>query len=333
VTVKKKVYGITLAFALLFSAAAGIMLADSVKASSEDYLPPGPQVPSIRINSDGSITPETDLISRNGNVYTLTADVNEYQITIERSNIVLDGAGYTLRIANGSNNGVYLGFLTNVTIRNIEIIAFYTAISMHYCSRCHITGVKTSKYISLGYSDYNTVTESTARISLQGDILASTQPNNNLFYRNNLTEIVFTGAQASVESNIFYKNNMLLDYDNLYIFPLPNKVNSWDNGSVGNYWSDYLTRYPNASEIGNTGIGDMPYVIDEDNVDYYPLMYPYDIENDVIAFPTPEPQPSPSPEPQQEPEPFPTTLVATASAATATMIGIILLVYFKKRKH
>jgi hypothetical protein len=35
----------------------------------------------------------------------------------------------------------------------------------------------------------------------------------------------------------------------------------------------------------------------------------------------------------EEPEPFPTTLVATASAATATMIGIILLVYFKKRKH
>jgi hypothetical protein len=33
------------------------------------------------------------------------------------------------------------------------------------------------------------------------------------------------------------------------------------------------------------------------------------------------------------PEPFPTALVATASAASATVIGVGLLVYFKKRKH
>jgi hypothetical protein len=34
-----------------------------------------------------------------------------------------------------------------------------------------------------------------------------------------------------------------------------------------------------------------------------------------------------------EPEPFPTVLVATASGASAAIIGIGLLVYFKKRKH
>jgi hypothetical protein len=38
------------------------------------------------------------------------------------------------------------------------------------------------------------------------------------------------------------------------------------------------------------------------------------------------------PEPQPEPEPFPTTLVA-ASSATVAIIGVGLLVYFKKRKH
>jgi len=327
-TVKKKVYGLTLAFALLFSAAAGLLLADSAKAGSEYYLPPGPQVPSIRINSNGSITPETDLISRNGNVYTLTADVNEYQITIERSNIVLDGAGHTLRITNGSNYCVYLGFLTNVTIKNIEIIASFTAINMHSCSRCHITGVKTSKYIELVYSDYNTVTESTARIRLQGDMLASAQPNNNLFFRNNLTGITLTGVKSSVESNIFYKNNILLrpGSDDLHISPfLISKHNFWDNGSVGNYWSDYAARYPNASEIGNTGVGDTPYVIDADNVDYYPLMCPYDIENDAIAFPTPEPTSTP------EPEPFPTALVIAVSGVAVAIIGVGLLVYFRKR--
>ena len=104
------------------------------------------------------------------------------------------------------------------------------------------------------------------------DVSESTQSNNNVFFRNNITEIVFSGVKSSVESNIFYKNNMLLDADNLYIFPLPNKHNFWDNGSVGNYWSDYAERYPNASEIGNTGVGDTPYVIDAANQDRYPLM-------------------------------------------------------------
>lgn len=27
-----------------------------------------------------------------------------------------------------------------------------------------------------------------------------------------------------------------------------------------NYWSDYLTKYPNATEIDNTGVGSQPYV-------------------------------------------------------------------------
>jgi hypothetical protein len=82
-----------------------------------------------------------------------------------------------------------------------------------------------------------------------------------------------------------------------------------------------LTKYPKASEIGNTGIGDTPYAIDADNVDNYPLMYPYDIEKDTIALPTPE----------TEPEPFPTMLVV-ASVITVAVVIVGLLVYFKKRQ-
>jgi nitrous oxidase accessory protein NosD len=32
-------------------------------------------------------------------------------------------------------------------------------------------------------------------------------------------------------------------------------VETWDNGNVGNYWSDYLTKYPNAAEVDGSGIG------------------------------------------------------------------------------
>jgi len=52
-------------------------------------------------------------------------------------------------------------------------------------------------------------------------------------------------------------------------------ANIWDNGSVGNYWSDYLTEYPNATETNSSGVWNTPYVIDTNNTDYYPLMVQY----------------------------------------------------------
>jgi hypothetical protein len=58
---------------------------------------------------------------------------------------------------------------------------------------------------------------------------------------------------------------------------LVNTWNAWDDGypSGGNYWSDYQTIYPNASEIDSSGIWNTPYVIDANNTDHYPLMSPY----------------------------------------------------------
>jgi hypothetical protein len=40
----------------------------------------------------------------------------------------------------------------------------------------------------------------------------------------------------------------------------------WDNGTAGNYWSDYLVKYPNASDVDILGIGDMPYLIESNSI-------------------------------------------------------------------
>jgi hypothetical protein len=90
-------------------------------------------------------------------------------------------------------------------------------------------------------------------------------------------------------------------------------VNFWDNGKEGNYWEDY-----NGTDANRDGIGDAPYVIDADNVDRYPLMFPYNVENDTVVLPPPEL--------------FPTALII-ALAVIITVEGIGLLIYFKKRKH
>jgi len=76
-------------------------------------------------------------------------------------------------------------------------------------------------------------------------------------------------------NNTFHHNN--LSNNTWLICDLPGIPNSWDNGypSGGNYWSDYEARYPNASEIDDSGIWDTPYAIDENNQDNYPLMNPW----------------------------------------------------------
>jgi nitrous oxidase accessory protein NosD len=61
----------------------------------------------------------------------------------------------------------------------------------------------------------------------------------------------------------------------------PAQPNTWDDGypSGGNYWSNYtgIDEYsgPSQNETGSDGIGDTPYVIDENNTDRYPLMAPF----------------------------------------------------------
>lgn len=42
----------------------------------------------------------------------------------------------------------------------------------------------------------------------------------------------------------------------------------------GNYWSDYITKYPGAAENDSSGIWNTLYVIDADNVDNYPFVNP-----------------------------------------------------------
>ncbi|MCW4034543.1 MAG: right-handed parallel beta-helix repeat-containing protein, partial [Candidatus Bathyarchaeota archaeon] len=44
-------------------------------------------------------------------------------------------------------------------------------------------------------------------------------------------------------------------------------ANAWDNGKQGNYWSDYQEK-----DSDSDGIGDTPYVIDDNNKDTYPFM-------------------------------------------------------------
>jgi len=97
---------------------------------------------------------------------------------------------------------------------------------------------------------------------------------NNSFYHNN------------------FKNNTQQVYDYSWDYPeqCPVSINIWnvDYPSGGNFWSDYdgvdVYSGPYQNETGSDGIGDTPYILDENNIDHYPLMNYYTpIHNVAIA--------------------------------------------------
>lgn len=95
----------------------------------------------IYIRADGSIDPPTAPISTNPPYYTLytfTANIND-SIRVERDNIVIDGAGYTLQ-GTGSGTGIDLAGRTNVTVQNTQIKNFEYGILLCESSNNSIRG-------------------------------------------------------------------------------------------------------------------------------------------------------------------------------------------------
>ena len=254
---KKKAICASLVLALLFSLAAGTLLVDLANAN-----PIAPRsYPQITINSDGSITPPTAPINRTGNVYTLTEDILEQTILIYRSDIMFEGAGHIINVpkkSEGNTNYQTIGISLqpdtdtdnvinrkNVIIKNLTVIG---SIEIYRGDNCQIEKV-TAKNIWID-GNSNTITDSTCGVGL------SNNARNNLITQNNINSL-WVGNDCY--SNKFYLNNFnLTEYPGLF------STISWDNGNIGNFWSNYTTKYPNAIELGNSGIGNTPYTIEKE---------------------------------------------------------------------
>ncbi len=89
----------------------------------------GYQLPGITIEKDGSVNSTTAPLSRNGNTYTLTGDIVNQTIVVDRDNIIINGAGHTLEgFYNGTNvfaaEAISLQNVQNVTIENFVFDSF-----------------------------------------------------------------------------------------------------------------------------------------------------------------------------------------------------------------
>jgi len=93
----------------------------------------------IYIRADGSVEGTTDIWTDDNITYTFT-DIIYDEIILERNNIVVDGAGYTVQ-GTGEGTGIRLSDGNNVTVKNMEIKAFERGIRLEDSSNNTISAI------------------------------------------------------------------------------------------------------------------------------------------------------------------------------------------------
>ena len=122
----------------------------------------------------------------------------------------------------------------------------------------------------------------------------------NKFLLNNITRCgiaISPGIGNTIYANYFSKNAWILDnvfphtpvndesvfFHNNFVDNINYKVQGGspnatdcllDDGRQGNYWSDYQ-----GTDSNGDGIGDTPYVFDENHMDHYPLIAPFNLSS------------------------------------------------------
>ena len=239
----------------------------------------------VYIRADGSIDPpEAPIITYDNVTYTLTDNITSSAdgMVVERSNMIIDGNSYTIRGTRSEDSkGISLSGITNVTIKNINIINFYYGIWLNHSSNNSISGnniINNWCDIRLSYSSNNSIHENTISHAWAcGTWFYSANNNiirNNLIYKTNFDGIRLWSSSCNIiYHNDFVDNGKNVDAD-------LELTNIWDANypTGGNYWSNYIGQdlysgpYQNVS--GSDGIGDGPYIINLRNIDHYPLMKP-----------------------------------------------------------
>jgi len=169
----------------------------------------------------------------------------------------------------------------DITNHNIGIYLYALSSNNNEVSNC---SVQSSKYFGIysRYSSGNTISHCIINSSANTGIRLYYTDHHTISYCN-ITNLgkgidLFYSSNNSIFSNNFIENGKHVSVEN--------GDNQWNNGypTGGNYWDTYsgndiyIYNGPNQDILGGDGIGDYTYyVLDEDNVDRYPLMEPWDV--------------------------------------------------------
>jgi parallel beta-helix repeat protein len=92
----------------------------------------------IYIRANGLVEGTDKITNENNVTYTFTDDIND-SIVVERSNIIIDADGYTLNGSWSLMYGFNLTSVSNVTIKNVNIVRFGYATWLEGASQCVIS--------------------------------------------------------------------------------------------------------------------------------------------------------------------------------------------------
>ncbi len=240
------------------------------------------QVPlsTVFIQADGSVSPSSAPIVQNGNTYTFTDNLYA-AIKIQKSNIILDGAGFTLSGPyNGTAMDVWLIGQGPNQLPNGTLAQYVIGIDL---ASPNVEGVTIEnlnvKNFSIGmyiWTKNNTITGNGVSDNIVGILLSGSNEtvtrnyiadnNRGLFFGfNNVGDII--PSDIVINHNDFENNIVQLNGCECKDANTTESPHSWDDGRQGNFWSDY-----NGTDANNDGVGDTRYVIDVLNQDRYPLM-------------------------------------------------------------
>ncbi|MCL5949914.1 MAG: right-handed parallel beta-helix repeat-containing protein [Candidatus Bathyarchaeota archaeon] len=246
--------------------------------------------------------------------YSYTADgVTNVAVT----NLTIDGQGIVFFSAANSvlsyitiNNGTGIDVtgngnqISNIIInygRGLSINGKNNLISYNHLTLCNYTFAENNPPpygVYVGGS--NNIVKGNWIVGTNGSGVDLGTSFNNIVYGNQIWEnkigirTMTIYSQNKAENNIVYYNNFIANQENYHdemIMTAPHSITIWDFDTFGNYWGDYT-----GTDANGDGKGDIPYIIDADNQDRYPLIKSVDLNNlPTMAAASPIPTPALTP--------------------------------------
>jgi len=216
-------------------------------------------VPTVYINADGSVTPSSAPIHTSDNItYVFTGNVsypNYYGVDVARSNIVIDGNGYTMQ--GNQSGGLSLTNVNNVTIISTNVENFAIGIFLYSSSNNTISGNNVTNSfdgIMLSGSSDNTISGNNIAAYSSGIMLWSGS-NNESIIGNNIAHSTYGVFLIFSSNNIISGNEITANsVDGIWLSDSCN-YNSIDGNDVkANNEGIYLDSFSNDNSISGNNI-------------------------------------------------------------------------------
>jgi hypothetical protein len=310
----KKIFS-TMLLILMSSVLVSILSVQPVRASETVYIRPDgsvdPSTVPIQRNGDiytftddihiDSMVVERDNIIIDGANHTFTSDTGEMTgITLSgRSNVTI--RNIELSAPRYPLTAIQIDSCSNISVLDNDIGLYWgSCVGLSSSSNSDISGnkmdgpmfvtggsnnsivrndIESSVYLATALSLQNTSDNSIIANNITGDGNACVSldgSSNNKILENNIDG--FLGHSISISNssdNVIFHNNL----GGKFAPNVDDSPNAWDDGypSGGNYWGSGVDEYSGVNQDipGRDGIGDTPFIINQNNKDNYPLMRPW----------------------------------------------------------